>query len=243
MEDDAFVVAVRRRLLYSDPAAAAQQACQHQRSGGERGACGAIMGHDLGAHAICCPIGPSRVQRHNGVRDVLADWLVEQHGRDAVAVEQRIPAWDRNTTEGLQLAVLDIVVTRPTGKEAVDVSVTDASGEVGAAERRARRPGAAARVREQEKHRRYPGRGLVAAVLETGGRAGRELHAFLRSHATQDPAQRSAQLADIRQRLAVVLQQGNAAQMLSAAGSALRPWRSALQGMGGSSRARRGVRR
>ena len=48
-------------------------------------------------------------------------------------------------------------------------------------ESEARVAGAAAREREREKHSRYPGPGLVAAVLESGGRMGRELDAFLRA--------------------------------------------------------------
>ena len=163
------------------------------------------------------------------------------HGRDAVAIEQRIPDWDRITAEGLQFAVLDVVVTRPSGRVAVDVSVADVSMEGARAQTRARTAGVAARARELEKHRRYPGPGLVAAVLETGGLCGKELHAFLRSQASTDPTLRSGQLRDVRQRLAVALQQGNAFMMLSAAGSRQRPWLSAVQASGGHARRRRRI--
>ena len=160
------------------------------------------------------------------------------HGRGDVAIEQRIPEWDKNTVEGYQFAVLDVVVTRPSGRVAVDVSVADVSVEGARAQARARTAGVAARARELEKHRRYPGPGLVAAVLETGGLCGKELHSFFRSQASTDPALRSGQLRDIRQRLAVALQQGNASMMLSAAGSRKRPWQSALQ-IGGHNGTRR----
>ena len=107
--------------------------------------------------------------------------------------------------------------------------------------RRARTSGIAARARELEKHRRYAGPGLVAAVLETGGLAGKELTAFLRGEASADPLLRSGQLQDVRQRLAVAVQRGNAAMLLSSAGVRLRPWSSPLQGLGGQPVRRRGA--
>ena len=78
-----------------------------------------------------------------------------------------------------------------------------------------------------------------AAVLETGGLAGKEFHAFLKGQASSEPLLRAAQLQDVRQRLASALQLGNAALMLGAAGAQLRPWRSALQGIGGNGLRRR----
>ena len=197
------------------------------------------MGEDMGAHGVSCPVGPGRVKRHDEVRDTLAAWLAEVHGREAVTIEQHIPGWDRDTTEGTQLAVLDVIVSRPAGRVAVDVSVVDVSAAGSRARARARTSGAAARARELEKHRRYPGHGLVPAVLETGGLAGKELHSFLRSQAACDPLLRPQQLKDVRQRLAVALQRGNAALMLGAAGVQQRPWRPALQGIGGHTVRRR----
>ena len=238
MDDDSFIVSIRRRLLFVDPAAMQGCTCQHPYNDGRRGVCNATVGDDLGSHSISCPVGPGRVKRHDSIRDALADWLAELHGRDAVTIEQHIPAWDRTTTEGIQLAVLDVVVTRPAGRVAIDVSVADISAEGARAQTRARASGVAARARELEKHRRYPGPGLVAAVLETGGLCGKEFHAFLRSQAATDPLTRGHQLRDVRQRLAVALQQGNAAMMLSAALAQRRPWQSGVQGVGG-----RGVRR
>ena len=191
------------------------------------------MDNDCGAHAIACAVGPGRVKRHDGIRDTLADWLVEIHGREAVSIEQHLPAWDRTTTEGLQLAVLDVVMTHPGGRVAIDVSVADISAEGPRARARARASGTAARARELEKHRRYPGPGLTAAVMETGGLCGKEFHAFLRSQASADPLLRSAQLRDVRQRLAVALQRGSASMMLSAVPPVQRPWLATVQGVGG----------
>ena len=175
------------------------------------------------------------MRRHDDVKEALAGWLGERYGEAAVKLEQHVPAWDRydEVRQEHQLAVLDIIVARPEGTVAVDVSVADVSAPVLAAHARARAFGVAARVREREKHRRYPGQALVAAALETGGRAGGELNAFLRSAASTVPWERAEQLRDVRQRLAAALQRGNAAMMLSAAGSQLHPWLSALRPAGG----------
>ena len=232
MDDDAFIVSLRRRLLFRDPAAAAGQPCQHRHKDHRRGICSRTAVDDLGAHAVSCPVGPGRVKRHDTVKEALAEWLIEMHGSDAVAIEQHIPAWDRQTPEGPELAILDVVVTSPAGRVAIDVSITDVSSDGTRAPARAKNAGLAARARELEKHRRYPGRGLVAAVLETGGLAGKELHAFLRAHADSDPAVRSGQLQDIRQRLAVALQRGNAALLLSSARPHQQPWHSAIKTAG-----------
>ena len=231
IEDDVFIVSVRRRLLFDDPAAAEGRPCQHKAADAAT-PCGATDNQVLGAHAVSCGIGPGRIRRHDEVKGVLADWLRERHGVEAVHVEQHIPAWDKVTDEGAKHAVLDIVLSTQQGKVAVDVSVTDVSAPSASSRARGKTFGRAARVRELEKHRRYPGHGLVAAVLETGGAAGRELHAFLRSHASTDPALRSLELQDIRQRLAVALQRGNAALLLSAAGERSHPWLVAVQAAG-----------
>ena len=89
---------------------------------------------------------------------------------------------------------------------------------------RARANGVAARERERQKHRRYPGPGLVAAAIETGGRCGRELSAFLKEHAPRDPALRPLALQDVRQGLATALARGNAQMLLGSAGALPRPW-------------------
>ena len=175
----------------------------------------------------------------HGFRDQLGDWLTERYGQQSTAIEQRIPSWDRQTTEGTQAAVLDVVLTYPGGRVCIDTSVTEAIDAEGAATyRRARVAGTAAREREQEKHSRYPGPGLVAAVVENRGRMGRELDAFLRAHAPADAETRAAALADVRQRMVVAVARGTAAMLLSSAGPRQRPWPSSCQGAG-RGRARR----
>ena len=55
-------------------------------------------------------------------------------------------------------------------------------------------------------------------MLETGGAPGKEFELLLRDQTFADPEHRFRQLGDVRQLLAVALQMGNAAMMLSSAG-------------------------
>eukprot|EP00959_Pyramimonas_sp_CCMP1952_P267822 5599460-Pyramimonas_sp.AAC.1 len=75
--------------------------------------------------------------------------------------EQHVPGWDRMTRQGIEQAVLDVILITNSGRVAVDVSVAEApSADNATARARARADGAVARE--------------VAAALETGGRMGRE---------------------------------------------------------------------
>ena len=104
---------------------------------------------------------------------------------------------------------------------------------------RGRVPGAAARERELRKHKRYPGPGLCAAAVESGGRMGAEFLAFLRAHAPSECGRvRAEALADVKQRLVVAVARGHAAMLLRSAGARARPWPSPCQSAG-PSRARR----
>ena len=143
------------------------------------------------------------------------------------------------TRQGIEQAVLDVILVTNSGRVAVDVSVAEApSADDATARARARADGTAARERELEKHRRYPGPGLVPAVLETGGRMGREFRAFLRAQAPADE-RRAASLADIRQRLATALQRGVATMLLGGAGAQPRPWRTSCPALAAGAMRRR----
>ena len=224
LDNDEFTVVLRCKLLMVDPAGAGGAPCANVGRQ-SRAPCNSVDGQQYAKHALDCPIGGGLGIRHNGCRDALASWLEEQHGQSSARTEQRIPQWDRETDEGTQHAVLDVIVCPPGGRVAIDVSVVDVLAVTPAEARaRARTNGAAARDRERQKHRRYPGAGLVAAAIETGGRFGRELQAFLRESAPADVPGRSTALTDIRQRLAAALWRGNAAMILSSAGQRPRPW-------------------
>ena len=228
--NDEFAVTLRRRLLYEDPAGTGGRPCCNTASG-TTVPCGASTHEPLAEHASKCPVGPGFVRRHDATRDTLGEWLAERYGQNAVSFEQRIPTWDRRTGEGIQHAVLDVVLAFPGGRACCDVSVAEVLAPAGPdRRRRAATAGIAAREREREKHTRYPGPGLCAAVLESGGRMGAELQGFLRAHAPG--ADRAAALADVRQRLVVAVARGTAAMLLSAAGPRPRPWRSPAQAAG-----------
>ncbi len=158
----------------------------------------------------------------------------------AVSLEQHVPGWDRSTIEGTDHAVLDIVLAEPAATVALDVTIVEVTApDPVTARARARKDGIAARTREREKHRRYPSPGLCAAVLETGGRHGQELRAFLRAKAPYD-ARRSEARQDVRQRLAVALQRGVADALLTSAGKRPRPWLATCPALrGGAARRRR----
>ena len=145
----------------------------------------------------------------------LGDWLAELYDQWAVTFEQRIPGWDKTTEQGIKQAILDVVLAYPGGRVCLDVSVAEAlasPSDAWGARARARVPGAAARQRELRKHTCYPGPGLCAAVLESGGRMGNELRAFLRAHAPAECGRTRAEaLADVKQRLVVAVARGHAA--------------------------------
>ena len=224
LNDDQFIVTIRCRLLVPDPAHTLGEPCANKRA--STGAmCGHIDGHVHAKHAFDCPIGGGPTIRHDYCKDALAGWLEEHHGTSTVQIEQRIPQWDKETEEGTQLAVLDLVFCPAGGRVAVDVSVVNVlAAEEAVARTRARANGVAARDRERQKHRRYPGTGLVAAAVETGGRLGRELIAFIKEHAPRDPAVRPRAMSDVRQRLGTALARGNAEMLLNSAGLRQRPW-------------------
>ena len=148
------------------------------------------------------------VKRHNVVRDTLSEWVAEQG--ISTRTEQIMPKW--STSE--EQARLDIVCTDlRRGETCVDISMTD-SVLRGATKRVMR---SAAR-REQQKHKWYPGRGMIPFVMDTRGRWGREAHAFVQTIAATLPhEQRAEAIRECRRRIAVALQTAVAEQIMSAA--------------------------
>ena len=70
---------------------------------------------------------------------------------------------------------------------------------------------------------RYPRPLLLPAVVEAGGRWGKEFRRWARA-ALPESKSRAMQLADLRQRIAVALMRGVAAALLASAASTRRPW-------------------
>ena len=225
MTDNEFCVCLRRRLLFEDPAAQGGAPCANRAKGSTQ-ACGSRQGQRWGSHCVCCEKGPGFCRRHHNCRDDFAGWCSDQLRQEALK-EQHVPSWDKQTARGTERAVLDVVLPRnPAGVGSlyVDISVAEpTSSDVTTARARARRPGLAAADREREKHRRYPGGQLLAAVMEAGGRWGQEFRRWAKAALPPGP-ERAAQLASLRQLLAVSLQRGVAAQLLSASAGCQRPW-------------------
>jgi hypothetical protein len=227
LSDDEFCVALRRRLLYEDPAGQQGRPCTHKAHKAER-CCGNTTRQKYGSHAVCCEKGPGFTRRHHRCRDALADWCKAQVGPEGVLKEQHVRHWDRLSQGGeTERAILDVVLpSNPAGAGPIhiDISIVEpTTSDQSLARSRAKRAGQAAADRERTKHRRYPGAGLLPAVLEAGGRWGSEFRRWARAAVPPGP-HRSEALAELRQSLAVALQQGVAAALLGGAGCSTRSW-------------------
>ena len=220
MPEKHFVVALRDRLRLSvcPPGAV----CQHRKEDGTL--CGEPL-DGRGRHSKKCGAGPTRDARHNGLRDLTADFHPKVTGYAAVT-EQRVHAWDRpNLRTGvMEEARLD-VCTRDaaTGRTIfVDAMVTCAhSGYQPRQRARANKDGVAAADGVRMKRRRYPPSGgeLVPLVFEAAGRPSEETVAFVRSWALElDDAERSKVIRHAWQQYSTVLQSGNAEMILSSVG-------------------------
>ena len=178
-----------------------------------------------GRHALQCEVGPTRVARHNGVRDATAALHSKATGY-VTCTEQRVVAWDRvNPRTGLleearlDVATRDAASGRPVF---VDAMVTCASCGYGPRQRaRAGKDGVAAADGVRSKRLRYPPSGgtLVPLVFETGGRPAEETVAYVRSlGAGVDDSERAVLIRSAWQQYSVALQSGNAEMLLSAVG-------------------------
>ena len=223
MTDSEMAVLLRRRLLYPDPTGRGTAPCHHSSVGKVRKLCVVVPGsEDYGIHAMSCNVGPGWITRHTNICQAWRNFLRDRLGAWAVEEEQYIEEWNEVKEDGsIEHAKLDLVLQMPSrGRVALDISVTEAATATNlSGSTRPPRPGAAARNREREKHTRYPLKTsapeLIPIVYEAGGRPGQAAEAFLRSIVAHDD-ERAAVLEDLRQRIAVALQRGNAALLLSA---------------------------
>ena len=171
---------------------------------------------------MCCPTEGGWVARHNALRDALQALVAARTG-DTPAREVLVPAWRKDGEE----AVLDLALA-DTG-EFIDVTVCHPCHR-GSADN----DGAAARAAEERQRARYPGGRLVPAALETHGRAGEPLAAFLRRlHGGLSLAERAAGMADAWATLSATLQRGNA-NLLAMAGRPPAVVRTSASGAGGA---------
>ena len=223
LTDPEMAVLLRRRLLFPDPTGRGSAPCHHRAVGQSRKICTVVPGDaDHGVHAMSCNVGPGWLTRHTNICKAWRSLLRDRLGEWAVLEEQYIEAWNKAKPDGsIEHAKLDLVIQVPwRGRLTLDISVTEAATATNLrGARHTPRPGAAAKKREREKHTRYPPQAstpeFIPIVYESGGRPGREAEAFLRAIVAYDDDRASA-LQDLRQRLAVALQRGNAALLLSA---------------------------
>ncbi|CAK0801548.1 unnamed protein product, partial [Prorocentrum cordatum] len=226
LADDEFCAAYRRRLLFEDPARQGGAPCQ-RRSRQTGHPCALVARQRYGSHACCCDKGPGFCSRGNRCRDALAARCKREWGEEEALTEQACPRWNRVRAGGtMERADLDVVLPHDpvsSGPLAIDVSAVEVTTpDPGLAAARSRRDGQAAADRERTKHQRYPGGGLLAAALETGGRWGSEFRRWAKA-AAPEGLRRAEALADLRQSLAAALQRGVAAQLLAGAAGPPRP--------------------
>lgn len=218
MPDQHFQVMLRHRLRL--PVCGAGATCRHRRLDGSL--CGQPL-DPFGRHALQCPVGKSRMARHDALRDAVANLHTKLSGYTS-ATEQRVVAWDRHNprTGLLEEARLDVATRDASSgnKIYVDVMVTCAiCGYEPRLRARANKDGVAAADAVRGKRLRYPPAGgeLVPLIFEAGGRPALETVAFVRTWACDEEAgERSKVIRFAWQTLSSVLQNGNAEMILSA---------------------------
>ena len=190
------LVAMRYRLRMDKLVENQANVCQNKTHRGST-----ICGQPATAgHAVVCQPGGGVLHRHNDLRDRGAAWLPKSKK------EQYVPKWDRPDEK----AVLDVTYHTRSGEEVcLDFSVVAAAPSGGEVLTQLQR-------REQQKHQRYPGPGLIPFVTTSRGRWGQEALAWARATAKyyyiDDYA---AKLTKLKYDISMALQIGVAEQILS----------------------------
>ena len=168
----------------------------------------------LGIHALLCLKGGCVVRRHNALRDILALLIKASDVYSDVTLEQIIP----QASSKLDAPRLDIVAYGgPNGTTRLDVTVGVPSSPAGLRAGAATQTGAAARVLESAKRRKYPGTHVSPFALEAYGHLGETALSFLRTLARHLPfAERGPYLAKAHQAISATLQRENAKSMILA---------------------------
>ena len=204
-----FTTAVRRRLLIAEPVPEWGNKCNHRN---KDGICGAFMGADHGRHACSCKLGGGIVERHDDVKNEVAEWLRTEVNIKC-KTEQVIPEWGRinTTTNAWEDAKLDIIYNDERGARiCLDVAVVDGSETVGNSKTALSR-------REANKHRRYPAANLFPFVVDTRGKWGNEALAWTKAVLKNvDPEEKGKLVRSLRVRVSVALQRSVADLMICA---------------------------
>ena len=135
-------------------------------------------------HAISCPTGGGVVERHDSLRDVVAANLQKDKGFDCVRTEQVIPG----AATGIDAPRLDIVATDGSGEiVSFDMTIASAVTPTAIEAGSAKKPGAAARLLEMVKRRKYNNIDVVPLAIEAHGRMGNSSLELLKKLGRQLP--------------------------------------------------------
>ena len=163
-------------------------------------------------HTLTCKFGPYRNQRHNAIRDELANIITDTTGHTPLK-EQIIHITNDNnqtTNDDSTLNRSDITFQTPTTTYHIDVMVTSATTVT--AQAGATTAGYPSVLGEQAKRRKYGNHPVTPAVMEVHGHLGETLLQFLTQLSLTLPTQRE-QTNNLHyniQRLATTLQRHNA---------------------------------
>ena len=157
------------------------------------------------------------VRRHDEVKSEWAGYLREHQDFDNVVVEQVLPGANEDTAPRLdvtavdasgQVVALDITIASPCTSSAL------AAGSAVAA-------GAAARLLEMVKRRKYPNLDVFPIAIETHGRLGPATLEFIKKLGRHvEPQMRPKHLVSLRQDISCALQRANAKAILKATAAA-----------------------
>ena len=169
-------------------------------------------------HALQCPFGPYRNQRHNAVRDTLSKIILRITGQEPlkeqflVTINPQAPN-NHPDDDAPTSNRADITWHTATGPVHLDVMVTSAftHAALAGASTSTVTPGYAAAQGEQYKRRKYSPHNVVPIVFETHGRIGNDTATFLtKLIATLPESERQHMYHHALQQLSTSLQLHNA---------------------------------
>ena len=174
--------------------------CKNKKRDGTE--CGAALDKE-GKHGTTCPCGHALSARHNALRDEIANIARRTSLCADIEVLVDHPAIDPENG-----ARMDVRISKPgvqNADELIDVQVTspfcvEAAGLVGKAPS----------IAESKKRTKYRPAVVTPAIVETHGRIGPTLKAFLAKIAPEDQQARATWLQEAMRRISCVLQIHNA---------------------------------
>ena len=169
---------------------------------------------------MSCAIGGFVVGRHNHITGQWANYLTENQDFDNVEIEQIVPGANADTAPRLdinavdasgQVLSLDITVANPCTPTALEAGSAVTAG-------------AAARLLEMVKRRKYPNIDVSPIAIEAHGRLGPATLEFIKKLGKHiDPHLRPKHIASLQQDVACALQRANATSILKAAAAVAAP--------------------